>query len=188
MAAQKNTAVVQNRDIVSNVNHATEIFFEYGDFIRTVIRHKIHDENRVEDLFQDFFVSLVSRPIPPDVRDLRSFIYKAIINDIIDRARSTERYKNLKHKYAEYLEEPVNNCTAEDAFIEKEQTDKMIELIEMRVTRSEAKAITSRYCDNLCIQEIADRMSIDGRSVSRYISTGLRKVRQFFKVKKEDSE
>jgi RNA polymerase sigma factor (sigma-70 family) len=185
---EKDTAIVQGCDISNNVQRASVIFSEHSDFIRAVIHHRIHDENRAEDLFQDFFLSLVSRPIPPDVRNLKSYIYKALINDISDRIRHIERYQALTHKYAEHHCDPINNCTTEDAFIEKEQTAKMIELIGKRVTKSETKAIAFRYCDNLCVQEVAERMGIDSRSVSRYISTGLRKVRQFFKFEKEDLE
>lgn len=179
MAAQKNTIPVKECDIVSNVRHAAEIFFENGDFIRNVILCSIRDEGKTEDLFQDFFLSLVSRPIPPDVRNLKSYIYKALINDISDRIRYIERYRALTHKYASYCNEVVNNRSAENALIEKEQTEKMIELIEKRVAKREARAIAMRYCDNLCVGEVASRMGINKRSVSRYISAGLRKVRQF---------
>jgi predicted DNA-binding protein (UPF0251 family) len=61
----------------------------------------------------------------------------------------------------------------------------MVELIRRRVTRNEFKAITSKYRDGLSIKEAADRMSINNRSVSRYISTGLRKVKQFLVIEQE---
>ena len=79
----------------------------------------------------------------------------------------------------------VNNQPPEDALIEKEQTDRMIELIRNRVTKNEFKAIASRYCDDLSIKEAADRMNINDRSVIRYISTGLRKVKQFLAIEQE---
>jgi RNA polymerase sigma factor (sigma-70 family) len=185
---EKDTAIVQGCDISNNVQRASVIFSEHSDFIRAVIRHRIHDESKAEDLFQDFFLSLVSRPIPPDVRNLKSYIYKALINDISDRIRHIERYQTLTHKYAEHNGETINKGVVEDAFIEKEQMEKMIELIGKRTTKREIKAIAFRYCDNLGVQEVAERMGIDSRSVSRYISTGLRKVRRFFKFEKEDLE
>jgi len=61
----------------------------------------------------------------------------------------------------------------------------MIELIRKRVTKNEFKAIASRHLDGLSIKEAADRMSINNRSVSRYISTGLRKVKQFLAIEQE---
>jgi DNA-directed RNA polymerase specialized sigma24 family protein len=61
----------------------------------------------------------------------------------------------------------------------------MIELIKKRVTKNEFKAIASRYSDGLSIKESADRMSINDRSVVRYISTGLSKVKKYLAVKQE---
>jgi len=53
------------------------------------------------------------------------------------------------------------------------------------VTKNEFKAIASRYLDGLSIKKTADRMNINNRSVSRYISTGLRKVKQFMAIEQE---
>jgi RNA polymerase sigma factor (sigma-70 family) len=183
---EKSVVTGQECDTSGNIQRAAVIFFEHGDFIRTVIRRKVHDESRVEDLFQDFFLSLATRPIPPDVRNIRSFIYKALINDITDRHRSFERRNNLTYNYANFYSKAINNCSVEDAIIEKEQTEKMIELLRKRATKNEAKAIALRYCDNLCVGDVADRMGINKRSVSSYISAGLRKVRQFLVLEQGD--
>ena len=91
----------------------------------------------------------------------------------------------MTHRRADYNKIIVNNRLPEDALMEKEQSDKMIELIKKRVTRNEFKAIASRYRDDLSIKEAADRMNIDDRSVVRYISTGLRKVKKYLAIKQE---
>jgi RNA polymerase sigma factor (sigma-70 family) len=181
---EKNTTG-QGCDSSGDVQRATAIFVEYGDFIRAVIRHKIKDESRAEDLLHDFFLSLVSRPIPAEVRDIKSYIYRAIINDITDRIRHLGRYQAMTHRCADYNKLIVNHQPPEDALMEKEQIDRMIELIKKKVTKNEFKAIASRYCDDLSIKEAADRMNIDGRSVIRYISTGLRKVKRFLAIEQE---
>jgi len=172
----------QWRDISGDVQHATAIFLEHFDFIRAVIRYKIKDEGLAEDLFHNFFLSLVSRPVPAEVQDIKGYIYKAIINDVTDHIRHLGRYQSLTHRCANYKKLTVNNRVPEDALMEKEQTDRMIELIRKRVTKNEFKAITSRYSEGLSIKEVADRMSINNRSVSRYISTGIRKVKQFLVI------
>jgi RNA polymerase sigma factor (sigma-70 family) len=172
-------------DAPGDVQRATAIFFEHCDFIRAVIRHKIKDESLAEDLFHNLFLSLVSRPVPAEVQDIKGYIYKAIINDITDHIRHIGKYQAMTHKCADYNKLTVNNRLPEDALIEKEQIDRMIKLIRKRVTRNEFKAIASRHLDGLSIKEAADRMSINNRSVSRYISTGLRKVKQFLVIEQE---
>jgi RNA polymerase sigma factor (sigma-70 family) len=184
----ENNTTGQDCDISGDVQRATAIFFEHGDFIHTVISHKIHDKSKVDDLFHDFFLSLVSRPVPAEVRDIKGYIYRAIINDITDHIRHLGRYQAMTHRCADYNKLTVNNRLPEDALIEVEQTDKMIELIRKWVTRNEFKAIASRYRDGLSIKESADRMSINDRSVIRYISTGLRKVKKYLAIKQEAEE
>jgi RNA polymerase sigma factor (sigma-70 family) len=175
----------QECDISGSVQRAAAVFFEHGDFIHTVIRHRIQDDEMVEDLFHNFFLSLVSKPVPSDVHDVKGYIYRAIINDITDHARSLERYKKISHRCSNFDKIAVNNQLSENAFIEKEQTNLMLALIRKRVTDNEYEAIASRYSDGLSIKETAARMNIKGRSVSRYISTGFRKVKEFLTIPQE---
>ena len=175
----------QDCDISGNVQRAAAIFFEHGDFIRAVIRHKIKDESIAEDLLHDFFLSLVSKPVPAGVQDVKGYIYRAIINDITDHVRHIGKYQAMTHRRADYNKIIVNHQPPENALMDKELADKMIELIKEWVTRKEFKAIASRYCDDLSIKETADRMDIANRSVVRYISTGLRKVKRFLAIAQE---
>ncbi len=90
--SEKNT-IKHGYDVSGNVQRATAIFFEHDDFIRAVIRYKIKDESRAEDLLHNFFLSLVSRPIPAEVQDIRGYIYRAITNDVTDHVRSSKNTK-----------------------------------------------------------------------------------------------
>ena len=168
----------------SNVERAAEIFSEYGDFIRAVIRYQVSNDAQADDLFQDFFLSLVSRPIPARIQNIKSYLYRAITNDIVDAARRVEKYRTRMRKYAECLDFSINKNTPENALINKEEINKMFKLIEGRLPHSEAQAIKWRYIYNLNIKEIAEKMCVNTRTVSRYICEGLSKIRQFFSVKK----
>lgn len=167
-----------------NVKRAAELFSEYKDFIFAVIRNQVSSDVQANDLFQDFFLSLVSKPIPPGIQNIKSYLYRAIINDIIDAARRVERHKTLMHKYAKFLDYSINNSSPENALIETEEVNKMFKLIEGQLPRSESRAIVLRFKNNFSIKEVAKKMHVNSRSVSRYISSGLSKVRQFFNGKK----
>lgn len=169
-----------------NVALAAEIFSEYGDFIRAVIRYKVKNEAWAEDLFQDFFLSLVSKPIPAGVQNVRSYLYRAITNDIADGTRRVEQYKARINKYAERLNFFINKSTPENALIEAEEIDKMFKLIEGWLRHSESQAVRLRYRKNYNIKEIAKKMHVNNRTVSRYISTGLSKIRQSLPAKQGD--
>ena len=175
---------VKESSAPSNVDRAAEIFSKYGDFILAVIRYQAGNDVQADDLYQDFFLSLVSNPIPAHIQNIKGYLYRTITNDIVDAARRVEKYHTRMHKYAERLAYSINKNTPENALIEEERLDKMFALIEGRLPRSEAQAITSRFRDNFGIKEVAKQMHVNNRTVSRYISAGLSKVRQFLSVKK----
>jgi len=177
---------VKKSSAPSNVDRAAEILSKYGNFILAVIRYQVGNDAQADDLFQDFFLSLASRPIPPGIQNIKGYLYKAITNDIVDAARRVEKYQTRMHKYDECLDNSINKSTPENALIEEEEINKMFKLIEGRLPHSEARAIRFRFWNNCSIKEVAKQMHVNNRTVSRYISAGLSKVRQFLSVKKGD--
>lgn len=162
----------------NSVNNATAVFAEYGDFIRKVIRYQAKNEIQADDLFQNFYLSLVARPVPPGIQNIKSYLYRAITNDIIDATRGVEKYQNRVLKYAERTNRFTRKKTLEKSFIESEEISQIFELIEMRLQNSEAQAISLRYKNNDNIKEIAKKMDVGSDSVRRYISIGLGKIRR----------
>jgi len=167
----------------NNVIPTSEVFAEYGNFIRAVIRSRVGNENQADDLFQDFFLSLMCRPIPNSVDNLKSYLYKAVTNDIVDAVRRVEKYKKHIRRYRRQPNYFINKTGPADALIGEEQLDKLLALIKGRLTTSESEAITLRYGENHSIRDIAGKMGVNSRSVSRYISVGLKKIRQFIAIK-----
>jgi RNA polymerase sigma factor (sigma-70 family) len=165
-------------NIMSNMARTAEIFEQHGDFIRRVLRYRIGDEALVDDLYQDFFLSLVARPIPADVRNVKNYLYRAIINDSFDAVRRVEQYQDRIQRYSKRIENPINKDRPENALIENEETEKMLRMIELLLPSSESRSVTLRFKNDNSIGEVAKQMAVNKRSVSRYISVGLRKIRQ----------
>jgi RNA polymerase sigma factor (sigma-70 family) len=166
-----------------NVGIATEIFNKHRDFIHMVICSQVKNKSHVDDLFQDFFLSLVSKPIPRNVKNIKSYLYRAISNDIVDTQRQVERHREKIKKYKERCDFSINKSEPENALIKDEQMNKMFDLIKGRLTSSQSQAITLRYVTNHTLKEVAEKMGVKTTSASRYICTGLRKMRQSFKLK-----
>jgi len=167
-----------------NVGAAAEIVSEYNDFIHMVISSQVKNKSRVDDIFQEFFLSLVSKPIPHNVKNIKSYLYRAISNDIVDTQRQMENYKEKIKKYREKCNFSINKSKPEDALLRDEQKNKVFELIKVRLTSSQSQAIALRYGTNHTIKEVAQEMGVKSTSVSRYICTGLRKMCQFFEAKR----
>ena len=169
------TNIKLKSDAPGNVERATELFDEYGDFIRAIIRFHVGNEVEAEDLFQDLFLSIVARPIPEEVRNIKAFLYKLISDSIKDNFRRINRYKTRIRRYAECYLHIVDNHPAA-GLIDVEETIKMFDLIERHLPTKEAMAVTLRFRDNCDTGEVAEKMGVKTRSVSRYVSIGLKKI------------
>jgi len=172
---------------LNEVEGAARIFTEHGNFIHAVIRSQVKDHARADDLFQDFFLSLVCKPPPASIKKLKSYLFAAITNDIVDAARRVEKYQARMHRYAEHLRYITANGDPEKTLAGAEEMNRMFELMERRLQPSEARAITLRYRDDFSIQEVAETMRVDNRSVSKYLYKGLKKIRQLLTVKEDKS-
>jgi len=173
--------MLEKKAYSENLSAARKIFFEYGDFIYGVIRFTIKDEIEVEDVFHDIFLHFISKPVPKDVRNIKCFLYKVVSDKTKDAIRKIDRYNRRVQRYGRrwccYDEtEPY------DSLIEREETAKMFSLMRKNLSPQEATAITLRYYHDNKISSVAQKMGIQKRSVSRYISVGLKKVRAVMKI------
>lgn len=171
----------------SSVERAAEVFDEYGDFIRAVIGYHVQDEAQADDICQDFFLTLVSKTVPQDVKYIKGYLYRMIVNCIVDAVRRVEAYRTQMHQYAEGLGNSTDGRKPEDALAEAEQMNKMFEVIGRQLTPTEGQAVSLRYKNNCDIAEIAEKMGVNKRSVSRYIAIGFGKIRRCFKVQSRNS-
>lgn len=173
------TNIHQKSDVPSNVERATGIFDKYGDFIRSVIRFHISNEPEAEDVFQDLFLSLVARPIPLEVQNVKGYLYKILCDTVKDAYRRLDRYQSRIHRYTRCNLHVAEN-RPETELMSVEETKKMFDLIERQLPAQEALAVKLRYRDDYNTGEVAEMMGVKQRSVSRYVSVGLKKISNVF--------
>lgn len=158
---------------------ATRILNEYGGFIRAVIHFQAHNRPEEEDLFQEFFLALICTPVPADVRSMKAYLYRAIVHHLVDSTRAQQNYRRIIQEYVKENRIHVNTRSPTDAFIDdEEQKEAMIACCARHMQEREAQAFVLRYRDRCSNEEIAVRMGINRRSVSRYLSAGLKKLRK----------
>ena len=165
-------------EIRNNVKMAAEVFDEHGDAIRAIIKFNVRSETEIDDIFQEFFLSIVRRPIPQSVQDIRGYLYKAVTNDIIDISRRNKSDRNRIHRYAECRKYSINEDDPENIIIQTEEIKKVFQLIENSLSRREAEVVVKRYSRNLSTTDTAQRMFVNKRTVSRYLSVAIKKARQ----------
>ena len=157
---------------------AAAIFSQYGNYIRAVIRFQTRNQFLEEDLYQEFFLVLLGKPIPSNVVNVKSYLYRAITNAVIESARQDAREQRCLQKHAEEARNCINNQTPQSAIIRAEEKESVFRSLAGQLRRREAEAVTLRYRDNYTIAEIAEKMGVDRRTVSHYLSEGLKQLRR----------
>ena len=170
---------VENKRQEEAVAAAVSVFAKHGNFIRSVIRLRVHDPFRREDLYQELFLRLIVQPVPADVQNVRGYLYRAILNDVIDLARQKENDKRHLEKYLERTRISIHKSPSPTAILEEmEEKVSIFAYVTKQLRRREAQVMVLRYRDNYSIAEIAAEIGIDKRSVSRYLTSGLRELRR----------
>jgi len=164
---------------------AAKVFLDHKDYIREVIYFHIQDEDLADDLFQNFFLSFVSHPLPGDIQNIKSYLYRALANDIIDTIHRKENYQNFIHKYCEFSNHPQSQKTPAQALLEMEQTNIVFELIDKRLPPTEAQSVYLQYRDSHSAKEIAKKMGVGAATVRGYVSEGLSRIRRLLSLKSE---
>ena len=160
-----------------NVNSAAKIFEEYGDFIYRTIRYKVQNKASVEDLYQNFFLSLVANPIPKDTNNIKGYLYRAIIRDVIDSDRQTKKYQNVIEKYFKNLKFLINDDDSRNAFNSRKAFEETLRKNWERLSPNETKAMILRYKESCGMEDIAKKMNVKKETAIKYICVGLKKIR-----------
>jgi RNA polymerase sigma factor (sigma-70 family) len=175
------------RDMDSNkhrydIAEAVKVFVDHKDFIKKIIRFHIQDEDQADDLFQDFFLSFISHPLPGNIRNIESYLYKAITNDIIDTIHRKENYRNYMYEYGERSNRARSQKTPEETVMKMEEIGKILKIIEQRLPRTEAQAVSLQYQYSRNAKEIADKMGVGAPTARGYVSEGLSRIRRLLTV------
>jgi RNA polymerase sigma factor (sigma-70 family) len=175
-----------NTKVARNVEQATEIFEEYADTIRAAIRFHSNDKSNIDDIFQDFFLSLVQKPIQRRDQGFKAFINKAIRNDVLDVASQNRSYHQRNYKYAQMHKDRFKPETPDDITSHAEEIERLFDIVENQLLQYETEAIIHKYRYGKDASETAEAMGINRRSVSCYLCTGLKKLRKLVQGSLQD--
>lgn len=160
------------------VKRAEEVFDRYGDEIRAVIEFNVKDKSSAEDIFHDFFVSIVKKPVPQGIENVRAYLYRAVSNDVVDRFRRARNHREGIQGYAEYRRDRAVQKEPQNVVIQAEETARMLRLIESHLPPRQANAFIQQCGVRRGASDAAAEQSVDKRSVSRYLTEAIRKMRR----------
>jgi len=168
------------------VRQAEDIFETYGDEIRAMISLNVTEQSMADDVFQNLFLSVVHKPIPPGVGRIEAYLYRIITNDVIDDTRKTNGYHHFVRGYGRHNNPQTRQEPPDDEVIEVEDVRKMLQLIERQLPSREAEAVIRKHVYGSNVSDGAKEMNVDSRTFSRYLSRGKRRIRQRIGKDQED--
>lgn len=164
--------------ISQKVQVAYKILEQHKDHIRAVINTHINNSAEADDIFQNFFLSLVNRPIPVGLENVRGYLTRAIKNDILDEARRSKSHHEQNHHYAQYQKSYNIGKNPHTIAARSEEIAKIFTIINSQLPHHEARVVIERCYYSQNTDMTARNMCINKRTVSRYLCTGLHKIRQ----------
>ena len=165
-------------DTRRRVKRAEEVFDRYGDEIRAMIDFNVKDKSSAEDIFHDLFVSIVKKPVPLGIENVRAYLYRAVSNDVVDRFRRARNHREGIQGYAEYRRDRAGEKEPQNVAIEAEETERMLQLIESHLPPRQANAFIQQCGVRRGASDAAAELGIDRRSVSRYLTEAIKKMRR----------
>jgi DNA-directed RNA polymerase specialized sigma24 family protein len=132
----------------------------------------------MEELFQDFFLFLVSKPIPDYVQNIKGYICRALTNDIHDFFGS----RRVTARSAEAICGHAEICfTGEDRIADlygSGHGGALFRLAEKRSPPYLARTFPPAFREQCNIREISARIGVPPRAVSVYLSKAVKYVRE----------
>ena len=178
-----NISCPANAPVYIRVKCASVILEQYGDFLRAIIYINTEDKSMVDDIIQDFFISLVEHPIREGISDIKGYLYRAIINDVIDKARRVKDYQNKVQKYMRVVDNNIKQeVLHEDILLKKDEIAKLLKKITNILSQQEADAMLNYFTVEYDTKAGAAKTQVDTITFTRYVRTGLKKLRQRLKL------
>jgi RNA polymerase sigma factor (sigma-70 family) len=167
-------------EIAEKVEVAAQIIGKYETLVRAIIRLHADNDYDADDIFQDFFLSLVNKPIPLPPRDMKAYLSKAALNDAFDAIRRRKNYRQHLTQYYQSSKYRSNTQgTPQSIMLNAEETQKAFDLVKERLATREAEAILQKYRYSHNTSEAAEEMGINKRTFDHYVCVGMKKLSEF---------
>ena len=160
-----------------NVEKVAEMFTTHGDFLFRVFRKELSEQD-AHDLWQNLFLTLTTKPIPPHTTNIRRYLYQAAVHDIIDFKRQAQMHVRKIDEYSEITRKTQYDRCPVDQLIGIESVKEAFKKIEETLPPSVGQAVLHKFQKQLSRRQIAEKMNIKKETVDRYLSVGTKMMEQ----------
>lgn len=167
----------------SNVETVAEMFAVHGDFLLSVFRKEVNDQD-ARDLWQNLFLTLTTKSVPANEKNVRRFLYQAAVHDIIDFKRRTKLHEKKNNEYADLARRTQSSRSPLQRLIGIESVAEAFKKIEENLPPTIGQVVLHKFRKQLSHRQIAKKMNIKKETVNTYLSVGTKMLEQLEGVKK----
>ncbi len=171
-----------------NFERVWRLFREHEVFIRSVIRFALRNPSEADDFFQELFLSLALNPPSEEIKSPRGYLYRLIMERSIDWSRTHLRRSKRLRQMSQEIDPQAGHSAADTIVSQNEQVRLLFDRIEQHLKHNQARAILYRYKYNYTLEETAEKMGLKPKTVIRYVSIGLKKLRELIKQKESEEQ
>jgi RNA polymerase sigma-70 factor (ECF subfamily) len=164
-------------ELGQNIDDAAELFAVHGDFLLRIFQRNLPEQDAY-DLWQDLFLSLITNPLPRHIPNVRNYLYRAAVNDIVDFRRRSQRHTEKMGEYSYWFKPDQFDDSPEQHLIDIESLAEIFGQIEQNLPATIRQAILDKHKNNMNHRQIAEKMNVKQKTVNRYISVGIKKIRE----------
>ncbi|MBL7214917.1 MAG: sigma-70 family RNA polymerase sigma factor [Phycisphaerae bacterium] len=159
-----------------------KIYREYDRFIQSVIQFSAKNQADREDIYQEVFIVLFQKADLDQIQDFKSYLYRLVINKSNEFLRKKiSREIQLKEYIGLQSPEAVQEGGDMQDMLILEEVDSMVDLIKECLSQRESEAILLRFKSHYDNEEAARKMGVQKETLIRYVSVGLKKLRDIIK-------
>lgn len=169
-----------------DVRKAGNIFREHFDFLQALAHFK--SPENAEDILQDFFLSLILKPPPADTKNMRSYLYRSLINDVKDYHRKEKIHQQKIRNLRDYLIQKSNFSlvSAPDLGLSrKEQVNRIFRVVNTRLAPHIRITFNLRYNQGYKISEISIMTGVKKNVIRVYLASARKKIRHWIREHKK---
>ncbi len=159
-----------------------KIYEQYDGFIQSVIRFSAKNPADRDDIYQEVYVALYAKTDWGEIQDFKSYLYRLVVNKSREFLRSKITRETRHKQYLQSVNDDMiqdTDASAEELVLE--QVEDMVDLIRSCLSEKESQAILLRFRDHCGIEEAARQMNVQKTTLIRYVSVGLKKLREIIK-------
>ena len=167
-----------------------------ADLFAYIVR-SVREENTALDILQDCFFNFVrmfqERPLPPDDRQCRMYIFKIARNLIINHSRTSYVSKvDLVEQYSsvEWSRMDQREPTPEEAVVEsmeQEEQERLLQTLLADLPDEQRQAVLLRYTGQMKLEQIAEVLGVSISTASRLLKRAERAMEHASRQLREES-